>query len=219
MTGFTVGIAMRTIERETGLLVVIKTPFRPVDRRMAERAIVGKTVIVRIFRRVARHTAHRSVPEPLCFVAGRALGIHVFAKQRKAGQTMVKEDVLAPRLFVVTVLAGFSLGTLVRVIVLVAQTASARGLSVKNRLDVAGRAFNTRMRTAEGMLRVDVMIEGQLCPLAGHVAGVAALAKMPVMIVIVAVTGEAGCGQLIGKWVFAVAIITCECRVLPGQTE
>ena len=40
-----------------------------------------------------------------------------------------------------------------------------------------------------------------------------------VMIVIVVMAGDAGCGQLIGKWVFAVAIITCECRVLPGQTE
>lgn len=53
VAGLTVGIAMRAVEREAGLPVMIETPLRPVDRRVAKSAIVGKTVTVRIFGRMA----------------------------------------------------------------------------------------------------------------------------------------------------------------------
>ena len=117
------------------------------------------------------------------------------------------------------VLAGNSLGTLVGIVFFMTGTARGGGLSVKHRFDMAGRAFNTGMSTAEGMLRVDIMIERRLSPIVCYMAGVAALAKMPIMVVIVAVAGEAGCSQLVGEWVFAVAVAACEHRVLPGQAE
>ena len=53
VAGLTVGIAMRAVKREAGLPVMIETPLRPVDRRVAKSAIVGKTVTVRIFGRMA----------------------------------------------------------------------------------------------------------------------------------------------------------------------
>lgn len=132
---------------------------------------------------------------------------------------MVKEDALTPRLLVVTVLAGISLGTLVGVVFLMANTTVGRGLNVKDRLDMTGTAFNTGMRTAEGMLRVDIMIEGRLRPRVRNMTGVAALAKMTVVVVIVSVAGEAGGAQLVGKWVFAMAVAAREHCVFPGQIE
>jgi len=84
---------------------------------------------------------------------------------------------------------------------------------------MTGIAFNTGVRTAEGMLRVDIMIESRLRPCVRNMTGVAALAKMTVVIVIVGVAGEAGGDQLVGKWVFAMAVVARERRVLPGEIE
>jgi hypothetical protein len=61
MTGFALGIAMRAVERETGLLVVIKAPLRPVDRRVAHCAVVGEAVSVGVVRLVTRHAVPRCV--------------------------------------------------------------------------------------------------------------------------------------------------------------
>ena len=80
MAGFAVDKAVRTIERERRLRVVIETPFRPVDGRVAVGAVVGKAVAMRVFRLMARHTVRRRIVEPLSLVAGRALGIVVLAE-------------------------------------------------------------------------------------------------------------------------------------------
>ena len=53
VAGFTVGIAMCAVKREAGLPVMIETPLRPVDRRVAQGAIVGQTVAMGICRRMA----------------------------------------------------------------------------------------------------------------------------------------------------------------------
>ena len=152
-------------------------------------------------------------------MARRAICIAVLAEQREPGQPMIKEHVLAPGLFVMAVLADNSLGTLVGIVFFMAQTAVGWGLNLKNRLDMTGRAIDTGMSTTVGVLRVYIVIERRLRPLSRYMAGVAALAKMPIMVVIVAVAGKAGCRQLIGKWVFAMAVVTCERRMLAGQTE
>jgi len=73
---------------------------------------------------------------------------------------MIKENIFAPRMLVVAVLAGLSLSTLVRIVFLMAQTAVSRRLSVKHRLDVTGYALDTGVSTAEDTIRVDVVIEG-----------------------------------------------------------
>jgi len=49
MAGFAVDVAMCTVEPEICLRIVIESPLRPVDRRMAKCAIIGKTVTVGIF--------------------------------------------------------------------------------------------------------------------------------------------------------------------------
>ena len=80
VAGFAVDIVVRAIKWEGGLPVVIKTPFRPVDRRVAEGAVIGEAITVGILRLVARHAICRCVAEPLSFVAGRALGVVVLAE-------------------------------------------------------------------------------------------------------------------------------------------
>lgn len=120
MAGFAISIAMSAVKRKCRLTVVIEAPPRPVDRRVAECTTVGKAVAVRVFGLVARHAVHRRIPEFLSFMTIGAVRVDVLAKQREAGQSMVKEDALAPRLLVVTVLADNSLGTLVGVVFLMA---------------------------------------------------------------------------------------------------
>lgn len=120
MAGLAGGITMSAMKGEVRLTVVIEAPPQPVDRRVAKCATVGKTVTVRVFRRVARYAVHRRIPEFLSFVTIGAVRVAVLAKQREAGQAMIKEDVVTPRLLIVTVLAGISLGTLVGVVFLMA---------------------------------------------------------------------------------------------------
>jgi hypothetical protein len=126
-------------------------------------------------------------------MTGHTFGIAVFAKQRKSREAMIKENVLRPRVLIVAVFANRSLGALVRIVVLMAQAAGRRRLSVEHGLDVTGGAFDSGVRTAKGVLRIDVVIESQSCPLCGYVAGVTAFAKVSLVIVIVVMAGVAGC--------------------------
>jgi hypothetical protein len=219
MTGFTLCIAMCTVEGKIGLRVVIETPLRPVDRRVAERAVVGEAVSVRIVWPVTRHAVRWCVPELLCFVTGRTFGVVVFAQQGEASQAMVEEDVFGPGRFIVAILAGRSLGTIVGIVVFVAQSAAAWRLSVKDRFDMTSCAFDTGVGTAERVVRVDVVIECQLRPLGRHVARVTTFAKMPLMVVIIIVAGETGGAELIGKRIVAMAVSADQRRVLAGQAE
>jgi len=192
MTGFALRIAMRTVERKTGLLVVIETPLRPVDRRVAEYAVIGKPVSVGVLRLVTRHAVRGCVSKPLRFVAGRTFGVAMLAEQREPGKAMIEEDILGPRLLVMAVLANRSLGALVWIIVLMTQAAGCWRLSVEHRLDVTSCAFDAGVGAAQGVMRIDVMIESQLRPLCGNVARVTAFAKMPLVIIITVMAGVAG---------------------------
>lgn len=79
MAGFAISIAMRAVKRKCRLTVVIEAPPRPVDRRVAKCATVGKAVAMRVFGRMARHAVHWRIPEFLSFMARRAVGIVVLA--------------------------------------------------------------------------------------------------------------------------------------------
>lgn len=185
MTRFAIHIVVRTVQQERGLPVVIEAPFRPVDWRMANSTVAGESVPVAVVRCMARQTVGWRVTKSLSFVTGQAVGVAVFAQQRKARQTVIEEDVLGPRGFIVAVFAGDSLGTLVRIVFLVAVAACCWRLSVKQRFDVTTCAFNIGVCANEGMRSVDIVIKRKLCPLVGNVACVTALPKVPIMIVVV----------------------------------
>jgi len=91
------------VEREAGLRVVIEQPLLPVDRVMAQRAVLAKTPLVGVVLAVAADAVFRSVAEHVRFVTLAALGFRVFAEQREAGEIMVEEDVVLPRGFTVAV--------------------------------------------------------------------------------------------------------------------
>ena len=120
-------------------------------------------------------------------MTGRTFGIVVLAEQWETRQTMVKEDVFSPRCFVVAVFADCPLGTFVRVVFLMTITANSRGLSFEHRLDMAGRTLSIGVCAAKGVGGVYVVIERELHPLIGNVAGVTLLTKVSVVIVIVVV--------------------------------
>ena len=142
---------------------------------------------------MAGHTVSWRVAKTLSLVTGCTFGIAVFAQQWETRQAMVEEDVFSPRLLVVAVFADFPLGTFVRVVFLVTVAANRRGLSFKHRFNMAGRTFNIGVRAAKGVSGVDVVIERKLHPLIGNMAGVTLLTKVPVVIIVVVVAGEA-CG-------------------------
>ncbi len=139
-------------------------------------------------------------------MAGQALGVFVFAEQRKTRQAMIEEDVLCPRGFVVAVLASCSLGSLVRIIFLVTVAATHRRLSVKQRFDMTTSTFYIGMRTLEDVSGVDVVIKRKLRPLVRDMACFATLPKVPLVIIVALMARETGCGQLISKWVITMAV-------------
>lgn len=143
-------------------------------------------------------------------MTGSALCVAVISEQREPGKRVVKEHVFGPRMLVVAVFADRSLGALVRVVVHMTQTAGCRWLSVKRGFKVTTCTFSIGVRATKGVSGVDVVIERDLHPLSGDVAGVTLLAKVPVVIVDVVVTRETRCGQLVSERVIAMTIIASE---------
>jgi hypothetical protein len=106
---------------------------------------------------------------------------------------MIEEYVLGPRLLVVTVFARRALRPLVRIVFLMTAAAKRRRLGIEYGFNVTGRALNTGVRATERVLCIDIVIKRDLYPFVSDMAGVATLSKVPVMIVVFLVAGEAGC--------------------------
>lgn len=152
-------------------------------------------------------------------MARNAISIFVFAKKREPRQVVVEKHVLSPGMLVVAVFANRSLGSLVRVVFLVAVAARTRWLGVKDGFNMTGRAFDTGVCAAKCVLRIGIVIELNLSPLVSNMAAVAAFPEMPVMIVVVFMAGKAGCRQLVRERIFAVAIVAGEHDVFARQVE
>ena len=106
---------------------------------------------------------------------------------------MIEEYVLGPRLLVVTVLARRALRSFMRIVFLMTAAAKRRRLGIEYGFNVARRALNVGVRPAERVLCIDIVIKRDLYPFVSDMAGVATLSKVPVMIVVFLVAGEAGC--------------------------
>jgi len=124
VTGVAADGAMRAVEQERSLCVVIKAPLRPVDRRMAHCAIIGESIVVRIVVCVTGAAVLRCVPEYLRLVAGRTIGVKMLAEQWEMRQVMIEKQVLLPRVLIVTICALCALGSGVRIVILVAFAAT-----------------------------------------------------------------------------------------------
>ena len=97
--------AVRAVEAESGLCVVVKAPFRPVDGRMTQRAVLAKAAVMWLVFAVAGVAVFGGISKNLCFVTSRALGVRVLAEQRESRQVMIEENVLGPGFVIVAVVA------------------------------------------------------------------------------------------------------------------
>ena len=132
---------------------------------------------------------------------------------------MIEEYALGPRLLVVTVLARRSLCSFMRVVFLMAVATKCWRLGIEYGFDVTRRALNVGVRATERVLCIDIVIKRDLYPFVSDMASVAVLSKVPIVIVVVLMAGETGCGQLVGKWIITVAVVARQHRVFAGQTE
>ena len=161
----------------------------------------------------------RCITEYLCLVAGRAFGVAVLAEEGETRQAMIEEYVFLPGLFIVAVAAHCALGSAVGVVVFVTLAASCQRLRLKQGLDMAGGAFDRDVGSMERVTRVRVVIESHLSKALRHVAGVAAFSKMPVVVVIVLMAGNA-CGiHRVTEGVVAMTVGAHQRRVFAGQVE
>jgi len=74
-----------------------------------------------------------------------ALDVRVLAKQREACQVMIEEHVVFPGRFVMAIVAVDAERLLVRIVAFMAAQAICLQRDVKNRFNVAGRAFRIGM--------------------------------------------------------------------------
>ena len=133
---------VRTLEHESRLIVVIEKPLGPLNRVVAERAVLGEATIVKIILAVTVDALGVCVFDYVRFVTGVALRFAVRTKQRKPRQVVIEKDLVRPRFLVVTIVAGNALATVVRVVALVAGNAVALQFDVEHGLYVTGGALN-----------------------------------------------------------------------------
>ena len=78
---------------------------------------------------------------------------------------------------------------------------------IEDRFNVARSAFSIGMCTKQRMSRVDVMIEMHVRPPGRCMTGIAGTTEVPVVVVVVFMTGDAGRTQAVGKRIRAMATV------------
>jgi hypothetical protein len=131
----------------------------------------------------------------------------VVAEQREACQPVVEENIVLPRQFVVAVGAPRPHGTAVRVVILMTRQAVRSRRCIEDRLDMASGTFSISMCAKQRMSRVDVMIEMHVRPPGRRMTGIAGTTEVPVVVVVVFVTGDAGRTQAVGERVGAMTTV------------
>ena len=84
------------VKGEAGLRVVVEKPLLPVDRVVAQRAVLTETPLVRVVVAVATDAILRCVLEHVRLVTLATLGFPVFAEQGETSEIVVEKDVVFP---------------------------------------------------------------------------------------------------------------------------
>ena len=129
------------------------------------------------------------------------------AEQREARQPVVEENIVLPRQFGVAVSTPRPHGTAMRVVILMTRQAVRSRRCIEDRLDMASGTFSISMCTQQRMTRVDVMIEMHVRPPGRRMTGIAGTTEVPVVVVVVFVTGDAGRTQAVGERVGAMVTV------------
>lgn len=212
VAGLALDALMRALESESRLHVVIEDRLLPPDRVVTNGTSVAEAAAVGVVVAMAFDALLRCIAKDVRLMAILALALLVLAEQGEAGQPVIEEDVVLPRRLVVAVLAGRAERTVVCIVVLVAGQAVGSQHHLEYRLDVAGRALGVRVSSVQSMAGVDGMIKAHLGPSGTHVAGLALLAEMPVVVVVFLMTTDAAYGELVREGVVAmtgIALLLC----------
>ena len=94
VTGLAVDPRMGAFEFERGLRIVVENPLLPVDRVVAERALLAEAPIMRIVFAMAIDALLGRIAEDMRIVALVALLLRVFSQQGEASQIVVEEHVV-----------------------------------------------------------------------------------------------------------------------------
>lgn len=219
VTAFTANIRVRAVEREIRLCLVIEAPLQPVDRNMTLPARFPEASFVRVTLTVTADAVFLGVLENVRVVASIALLIGMNAEQWESRQIVVEEDVVRPCMFVVAVKAKSALGSLVGVVILMADQAILDKLDLEDRLDVARDTLSQCMGPLQRIGGLDSVIELDIHPLIIDVAGIAGGTEVPVVVVVLEVTGNAGDIQRVGERIVAMAGVAGELAVAAVERE
>ena len=212
-------VAMRAGEFEVSLRVMVELPLQPVDRVVTQSAVVREPAGMRIDFGMTFAALDRCLLEYMCLVTRVAFSFCVFAEPRESRQVMVEEHVLRPCDLVVAVQALLTLGAGMRIVILVATQAVVRKLDLEDRLDVARGALGFRVLASQCMARIRSMIEADGGPFFRHMAGLAGLSEMPLVIVVLEMTGHTRHVEFVGERIFAVTVAAFGQCVTSGERE
>ena len=188
---------------------------RPFDVAICAR--VAQRAFVRVVLAVTRHTSHRRVLERRALMAGLALHRGVLAKQRETGLPVVEARFL-PAALRMTVCANAAESPLMLVILAMAGDALRRQLVLVQRAGMATVALDLAVPAAQGIAGIGVVIKHDGVPVFCVVTGLALLAEAGLVLVILAVTRNAGLRRL-SKCGFLVAVAAFRGSVFSDQRK
>lgn len=171
MTGYASKFFVRTIDHETGALVMIEIPDSPVARVVAGVTGRAKLSLMLIVLAVAAHARARGVPESLRRVAILARHFLVTSEQRKARSRMIEARRFPTRLTVTPFAARALLSGVNIVFAMARQAVGLEFLSEPVVAGMAGFALHLGMHAKKRIAGVLRMVESGDLPVRLQVAG------------------------------------------------
>jgi len=156
---------MRSVERITGLRIVIETPTRPAVRVVAQGAVAREAAFVMSVLVAARTGARRVLERSgaMALLAGR---YRVTANQRKSRDVVIESHTPPPARFLVALFAAAAELSFMGIVFLVTRHAIRSELVPIEVAGMTGVALDLRMLAAQWELGHPVMIEAHRLPFA-----------------------------------------------------
>ncbi len=198
---------------------MIEVPEGPVDRVVANAAVVSEPAGVMIILGMTVAACRRCVFEDLRNVTVTALLPGVLAKQRKSGQIVIEEHVFGPSPLVVTISASSSLRAVVWIVRRVAGVATGFKRHVEDRFDMTRFASRRGMLAQQFVTGIPGMLETDVRPFGRGMTGLTGLTEMTVVIVVSGVAADTFRRQRVRKGLIAVAVAARKVRVRAVQRE
>ena len=219
MTGFTANILVSPIEPETCHGVMIEPPFAPADRVVTGPAIALEAASVSIILAVAGDAILWCIREYVRLMASFTFCFCVPAEQRKPRQAVVKKHVVLPGCLIVAVIAVATLRAFMSIVLFMACRAVTDQPHVEYRLNVTCVTADFFMGSEQGVAGAREMIELNVRPCPAGVTRAAVVAKVTVVVVVLAVTRDAAGLHLVAERFVAVTVRAFELRVASGKAE